>query len=344
MRIAIVKLSALGDIIHAMLVLQFIKQHLPSATIDWVVEKSFEGVLMGNPDIDTIHTVSIKRAKKDKSFGLLFQTFRTLKKLKKYDIVIDMQGLIKSAIIARIVPSDKTFGFDKNSLREAFAVYFYSDTCAINYAENVIKRNAFMVASALALSITHDDILNKQVFLHSDSGVEIKKHEMPFLQNGKPNIAFVPGASFASKIYPVEKFGQLALALNANIILLWGNEKEKIMAEKIQKIAPNATLADSLSLGGLKTFIGQMNLVIGGDTGPTHMAWALNIPSITLFGSTPGCRNAYLTKINKIIESDSRVDANKIDKNDDSIRNIEVGEIVNVAKKLLLLTDELNPE
>ncbi|MBA5248709.1 MAG: lipopolysaccharide heptosyltransferase I [Gammaproteobacteria bacterium] len=337
MRIAIVKLSALGDIIHAMVVLQFIKQHLPNATIDWVVEEDFKDILSGNPDIDKIHTVNIKKAKKNQSFGLLLQTFRRLKKLKKYDIVIDMQGLIKSAIIARIVPSDRTFGFDKNSLREAFAAYFYTDTCFINYAENVIERNVFIVSSALALSVTRDDILNKQVFLHSDRGVE-----MQFLQNNKPNIAFVPGASFASKIYPVEKFGQLALALDANITLVWGSEKEKIMAEKIRQIAPNGTLINPLSLGELKTFIGQMNLVIGGDTGPTHMAWALNIPSITLFGSTPGYRNTYATKINRIIESHSRVDANKINKNDDSIQSIKVGEIVNMAKKLLFLTDGLN--
>jgi heptosyltransferase-1 len=73
MRIAIVKLSALGDIVHAMIVLQFIKRHLPNSTIDWVVEEGFKDVLISNPDINKIHTVSIKRAKLDKSFKLLFQ-------------------------------------------------------------------------------------------------------------------------------------------------------------------------------------------------------------------------------------------------------------------------------
>ena len=76
-------------------------------------------------------------------------------------------------------------------------------------------------------------------------------------------------------------------------------------------------------------------MVIGGDTGPTHIAWALNIPSLTLFGPTPGYRNTYITKINKIIESNSKVDPYKINKDDYSIRDIDVQEILNNARKLL---------
>ena len=75
--------------------------------------------------------------------------------------------------------------------------------------------------------------------------------------------------------------------------------------------------------------------MIGSDTGPTHMAWALNIPSITLFGPTPGYRNTYITNINKIIESKSKVNPSKINKNDYSINDINVGDIVKLAKKLL---------
>ncbi len=339
MRIAIVKLSALGDIVHAMIVLQFIKRHLPSSTIDWVVEEGFSSLLMNNLDINEIHTVSIKRAKKDKSFKVLFQTLSALRKLKKYDIVIDMQGLVKSAIVAKIIPSDKTFGFDKGALREAFAAFFYSDTCHIKYSENVIKRNAFLISSALAVPISHDNILNKQPFLHFNNKVE-----SCFLQKSKANIAFVPGASFVSKIYPAEKFGQLAQALDANITILWGDKKERLMAEKIQNIAPKVALINKVSLDELKAIIGQMDMVIGGDTGPVHMAWALNIPSITLFGSTPSYRNTYLTNINHVIASNSLVNPNKIDKNDFSIQDIKVTEIALKVKELLAQPDQLNRE
>ena len=108
MRIAIVKLSALGDIIHAMVALQFIKQHLPNSTIDWVVEEGFKDILTNNPDINEIHTVSIKKAKQQKSIKLLFNEIKKLRKLPRYDIVIDTQGLIKSAIVSRAIPSSQT--------------------------------------------------------------------------------------------------------------------------------------------------------------------------------------------------------------------------------------------
>ena len=81
--------------------------------------------------------------------------------------------------------------------------------------------------------------------------------------------------------------------------------------------------------------ISKIDLVIGPDTGPTHMAWALDRPSITLFGSTPGYRNAYVTKINRIIESKSQVNPYKIDKNDYSIQDIDPNKILQVAKDLL---------
>ena len=78
-----------------------------------------------------------------------------------------------------------------------------------------------------------------------------------------------------------------------------------------------------------------MNLVIGPDTGPTHMAWGLNIPSISLYGPTPGYRNSFVTDINKVIESDSKVNPYKINKNDYSINTIKVKTLYNLTKKLL---------
>ena len=332
MRIAIVKLSALGDIIHAMVALQFIKQHLPNSTIDWVVEEGFKDILVNNPDINEIHTVSIKKAKQQKSIKLLFNEIKKLRKLPRYDIVIDTQGLIKSAIVSRAIPSDKTFGFDKNSLRESFAAKFYTDVCSISYDENIIKRNAAVISSALDIKISHDDILTKQSFLFSNSQIS-----SDLLSDSKPNIALIPGASFKSKIYSADQYAQIAnkLKSQANFIVLWGNESERNMAEKIHKIAPEVHIADKLTLDGLKGFIMQTDLVIGGDTGPTHMAWALNIPSITLFGSTPGYRNTYITDINRVIESESEVDPYKINKNDFSIKDIKVNEIVKITMMLI---------
>ncbi|MBT7558603.1 lipopolysaccharide heptosyltransferase I [Candidatus Woesearchaeota archaeon] len=332
MKIAIVKLSALGDIIHAMVALQFIKRKYPDCQIDWIVEEGFKGILENNPDIDKIHTVNLKKAKQQKSLKLLFKEFKKIRQFGKYDLVIDAQGLIKSAIVARMIPSDKTFGFDKDSLRESFAAKFYTDTCHINYDENIIKRNLFVISSALGISISHDDIISKQPFL-------LAKNQIPpnSLSNSKANIAIIPGASFKSKIYPVEKYIQLANKLDANIVILWGNEEEKLMAEQIQFNASNVSISSKLTLDELKVVIAQMDLIIGGDTGPTHMAWALNVPSITLFGSTPGYRNTYTTDINLVIESKSEVNPYKIDKNDLSISDIKVNEVALKAIVLLPL-------
>ena len=330
MRIAIVKLSALGDIIHAMVALQFIKRHLPDSSIDWIVEEGFKDILINNLDIDNIHTVNIKQAKQKKSFKLLFSELKKLRKLPKYDIVIDAQGLVKSALVSRIIPSNTTFGFDKNSLRESFATWFYTDTCKIGYDENIIMRNIGLISSALDITISHDEILNKKPYLFSNSQIPAG-----VISDSGANIALIPGASFKSKIYPVEQYAKITQELNANFIVLWGNESEKNMAQQIQKIAPAVQVADKLTLDELKVFIEKMDLVIGGDTGPTHMAWALNIPSITLFGATPGYRNTYTTNINHILESESKVNPYKIDKNDFSIQEIEVSDIVKVFKGIL---------
>ena len=120
MKIEIVKLSALGDIIHAMVVLQYIKKFNQNIEIDWVVEEQYSDILTFNNDINRIHVVKLKEAKRKKSIRLLIDNLKTLKQLGPFDLVIDMQGLIKSAIIARLLTSKLLIGFSKNSSRERF--------------------------------------------------------------------------------------------------------------------------------------------------------------------------------------------------------------------------------
>ena len=122
----------------------------------------------------------------------------------------------------------------------------------------------------------------------------------------------------------------LSKALNHAIM----QEAEKEEAEFIVKNCAHATLAPKLSLHELVSYISQMDLLIGNDTGPTHIAWAQNIPSITLFGPTT-TRMMYETPRNKGIKSPSKVNLLKIDKNDFSIKDIKVEEIVKTAKELL---------
>jgi heptosyltransferase I len=330
MKIAIVKLSALGDIVHAMTVIQFIKKYDQKIKIDWVVEECFAGLLDCHPDIENIHTVSIKKAKKKKSLFLLIKELRSVRKFGSYDLVIDMQGLIKSAVISRLIPSPITVGFDKSSIRENIASIFYNQTFQYSYAENVIERNVALMAFALELNFDNKEIQYKFPFLYSS-----QKYSNIGLSDFKKNIVLIPGASHQSKCYPTASLAKLATLIDANFLVIWGDLKEKILAEEIKILAPNVSICEKLTIDSLKSLISQVDLVIGPDTGPTHIAWALNVASITLFGPTPGYRNSYVTKINRIIESDSKVNPHKMDRNDNSIRDIDVQGILQVSKDLL---------
>ena len=330
MRIAIVKLSAIGDIIHSMVVLQFIKQKYPNSVIDWFVEDSLKGVLENNPHISNIQTIRFSEAKRKKSLVILINEITKLRKLKKYDFVIDIQNLIKSAVVARLIPSVRTIGLDKNSSRERLASIFYSEKYLIEHSMNVIKRNVTIISDSLKIQISHDDIINKSPFLFFNSF-----SFSDLISKKKPNILLIPGASFKSKIYPVSKYAQLSEKINANFIVVWGSSSEKKIAQQIKLLSPQVSITSKLSIDNLKALIASVDLIIGSDTGPTHMAWALNKPSITLFGPTPGYRNTYKTNINKVIESDSIVNPLNINKNDNSIKNIDVNEIIKTALTLI---------
>jgi heptosyltransferase I len=330
MRIAIVKLSALGDIVHAMTVLQFIKNFNNKILIDWVVEESYAELLELNPNIHQIHLINFKKAKKKKSLTILLSELNKVRKLAPYDIVIDLQGLIKSALISKLIKSKKTVGFDKDSSREGIASFFYTHKFNFDYSKNVIERNYSLIEFALGLRIGKKQINSKVPFLFPSSNqLDIK------LSTIKKNILLIPGASHISKCYPPSKFAKLTSLIDANFLVIWGNSDEKVMAKKIKELSPEVDICNKQSIDSLILLISLVDLVIGSDTGPTHIAWALNVPSITLFGPTPGYRNTYQTPINRIIESESRVNPMKINKGDVSIENIAVQEIVKVSKELL---------
>jgi heptosyltransferase-1 len=160
-RIAIVRLSALGDIVNSAVTLQFIHSKFKNAKIDWITEEVFAPLIENHPLIDSVHTVNLKKLNKEKDFALIKKTILKLRSLEEYDIVIDMQGLIKSAIVSRII-SKNTHGFDKESTRESLASFFYKTTSSIAYDENIIRRNCFVVSDALNFEIDDNMLLNKQ--------------------------------------------------------------------------------------------------------------------------------------------------------------------------------------
>ncbi len=332
MKIAIVKLSAMGDIIHAMVALQFIKKTFPEATIDWIVEEGFKGILENNPHINNILTVNLKSIKIKKS--AIFTQYKLLQKYGKnnYDVVIDAQGLLKSAIVSRIiggrVVGSFVAGFDTDSIREKIASLFYDKKVYISYEKNVIDRNIKVILEPLGLKLTKEDILTKEPFLYTNSKSSISNSQFP--------IIFIVGASKPNKIYPKEKFLEIAEKLQKQVLVVWGNQDEYETAFWLSQNSNFITLDEKGTLDDLKFKIQNSKLVIGGDTGPTHIAWGMNIPSITIFGNTPAYRNTYETPINKTVKSDSIVNPLKLDKTDFSIEEISSVSIVNIAKRLLV--------
>ncbi len=330
MKIAIVKLSALGDIVHAMVALQFVKQVYADIKIDWLVEERFSGVLQDNPDINQILTVNLKSLKENK-----LNLVTEVKKVRaygrnRYDLVIDAQGLIKSAVTARLLAAN-TVGFDKHSVREQSAALLYKTTLAYPYDANTIDRNAAIIGRPLGIEISEQQILDKASFLfYKDMDSQLAHY---FVKN-KPNILFVIGSTWPSRNYPKDKYLKIIQGLNANSLIVWGNNEEKQSAEWITDRTGKAKVLPKLDFNNLKAVLAHADLVIGNDTGPTHMAWGLNKPSITLFGPTPVSR-VYQTGINKVLKSSSKINPFKLDKNDFSINEIKENDIIELVQSLL---------
>jgi heptosyltransferase-1 len=330
MKIAIVKLSAMGDIVHAMVALQFVKQNNPDIQIDWIVEEYFAGILEHNPHINAIHCVNLKALKKDK-----FKFFAELNKIKSYaknsyDVVIDLQGLLKSSIVSKLLGPN--VGFDKNSIREKIAASFYERSFSISYTENVIIRNLDLVSRSLDIEIKKDTLKNKDVFLFFTK--EDEEKTALFIKSDQKTIIHILGSSWDSKIYPKEKFVEIINDLDENHLLVWGSKKEEEYANYISK-QTSATILPKMDLNELKAVISKANLVIGADSGPTHFAWALNRPSITIFGPTPSKRNVLETEINKVIDCGKEIDPLNLNKKDFCIQHINSERIVKLAKELL---------
>ncbi len=331
MHIAIVKLSALGDIVHSMIVLQFIKKNIPNIKIDWITEEAFSQLLLDNPHLDNIKTLNLKSIKKQKK--LIINEFKKIKFYQKerYDLIIDLQGLIKSALVCKAL-GRFCVGFDRVSTREGFASYFYNKTFRIPYEENIIIRNMELVSKALGFKYEKEEILNKEPFLFfkSEDLREVEK----YVDGKRKNVLFMVGSSWDSKIYPKEKFTEIAKALDENVLVCWGNEKEREAAEFISQNS-GAKILPKLDIGKLKALVSLSDLTIGADSGPTHMAWALNRPSITVFGPTPSFRNAFVTPINITVDCGKIIDPKRLNKKDECIKSIDSSIIIKEAEKLL---------
>lgn len=316
LKIAIVKLSALGDIVHAAIVLQFIKKHCPNAHITWLVDARFASLLKDHPLIDELVVLPLKESFK--------KSYKIIKTLGKFDKIIDLQGLFKSAVVAKLLGKE-IYGFSRESVKEKIAARLYRHKFKIDYNENIIVRNLSLVGYALNFGFDRDEILKKSPCFEI-----CKKFKN---ESGKKRVLIAAFASEESKIY--DKFKDVIRLLDGcEIYLCYGSESEKARAEAIIS-GTKAKLLEKLSIKDMIDFIASCDLVIGNDSGLTHLAWAVNRPSITLFGNRPSHRNAYVTDKNLVVDMGKQIDARSIDKNDFCIREIYPETVANFAKRLL---------
>ncbi|MGN8359950.1 lipopolysaccharide heptosyltransferase I [Helicobacter pylori] len=334
MKIAIVRLSALGDIIVSAVFLVAIKECLPNAQIEWFVDERFSTILEHSPYIDKLHPIALKSVLTTFNPLKIFKLFKSLRAYE-YDIIIDMQGLVKSALITQMLKAPKKVGFDYASAREGLSAFFYSQKVSIAYDEPILKRNFTLLSQALNLpkeEISQGLSSRFKVFSYQDS----PKINALNLNQNKPKILFVLETSKINKTYPTERFKELALALeNFQICLLWHADEDKATTlYHSLKNQCDALLLPKLTLNEVKALLFKMDVIIGGDTGITHLAWALQKASITLYGNTPMERFKLESPINVSLTGNSNANYHK---KDFSIQNIEPKKIkecvLNVLKE-----------
>ncbi len=332
MKIAIVRLSALGDIIVSAVFLAAIKECLPNAQIEWFVDERFSAILEHSPYIDKLHPIALKSALKTFNPLKIFKLFKSLRAYE-YDIIIDMQGLVKSALITQMLKAPKKVGFDYASARESLSTFFYSQKVSIAYDEPILKRNFTLLSHALNLpknEISESLSSRFKVFSYQDS----PKINALNLNQNKPKILFVLETSKINKTYPTERFKELALMLeNFQICLLWHADEDKAATlYHSLKNQCDALLLPKLTLNEVKALLFKMDVIIGGDTGITHLAWALQKASITLYGNTPMERFKLESPINVSLTGNLNASYHK---KDFSIQNIEPKKIKECVLNIL---------
>lgn len=262
-----------------------------------------------------------------KTFGILRQ------KQGQFDIIIDLQGLLKSALVSRSLGKN-IFGFDRFSTKEGLASIFYTHKYSCNYDKNIILRNLELCSFALNFSFDEKEILAKEPCFLKKSRIPSDESRISNKNSriSSKKILIAPFASENSKCYA--HFASVIKGAKefAQCFLVAGSEPERKKATKLA--SSGATLLAPLDLAQILEFMDTCDLIIGNDSGITHLAWAQNCATITLFGNRSGARNAFATPKNLIIQATPKheIDAFHIDKSDFCINDIDPAQIIAKAK------------
>ncbi|MFK0343384.1 lipopolysaccharide heptosyltransferase I [Pseudomonas asiatica] len=287
MRVLIIKTSSLGDVIHTLPALTDAAHAIPGIRFDWVVEEGFAEIPSWHPAVDQVIPVAIRRWRKN-----LWQTiksgewkaFKQRVRERKYDLVIDVQGLVKSAWLTRYVKAPVA-GLDRYSAREGWASRFYDRRLSVATGQHAVERVRQLFAMALAYDLPEGI---------GNYGLDLERLQLP---PAAPYVVFLHGTTWATKHWPEAYWRELAERMGRRkleVRLPWGNPAEKARAERIAQGLNNCQVLPKLNLAGVARVLAAAKACVAVDTGLGHLAAALDVPTISLFGPTnPGLTGAY---------------------------------------------------
>lgn len=278
MRILIVKTSSLGDLIHTFPAITDAAAMLPDAHFDWLVEEGFREVPAWHPAVERVIPIATRRWRKDwlKAWraGALKDFARQLRQ-RSYDRVIDAQGLIKSALPARLAKGP-VVGFDRHSAREGVASVFYQRTVPVARDQHAIERTRRLFAAALDYSLP-------------DGWPSYGLTTSAAMPTPRPSIICLHGTTWPSKHWPEPYWIELARLADRegfDVNLPWGDPDDRLRAERIISAAGVGTLMPQLSLTQLAERLAGAAGVVGVDSGLAHLAAAVEVPTVVVYGAT----------------------------------------------------------
>ena len=279
--ILIVRLGALGDVVHTVPAVAALRRALPGARIDWAVDARHAAFVRLVEPVDRVIPLE------GRAVRAWLDLVRRLR-AAGYEAALDFQGLMKSAVLARASGARRVLGFSLFHLREKGARPFYSEVGAEPRAEgHVIRKNLALLA---ALGIRTTAIEFPIAAVPSRAADEVVKEA-----DGRPLALLNPGAAWPNKRWPAARFGSAARELREahgmHPVVLWGPGEEALASEVVHASAGAARLAPPTAIGDVVALSRAASLVISGDTGPLHLAAAVGTATVSLFGPTDPSRN-----------------------------------------------------
>ena len=276
MQILIVKTTSMGDVVHALPALSDIVQHLPEARVDWMVERSFQDIPSLHPAVQRVLPLQWRRWRKSLWRGATWREmadFRRSLRSQRYDLVVDMQGLVKSALWAAQAIGPRA-GYDRHSAWEPLACLSYQRHAAVSPALHAIERCRRLAAAHLGYAMPS-----------TPPRFNLRAPEPGWQPQAGRYAVLNPNASVATKLWPQDHWIGLARWLRQQglgVVVRWGSPAEQARAQQIAAAA-DAEVPPFLSIRDAIGVLGRAELVVGLDTGFSHLAAALGVATIGLY-------------------------------------------------------------